>query len=815
MQLTFLQASMSLTKSFIKKPDNSITKQPYPNAYEFTSHTEQCRDLKQMTDLLRAHAALGHCLLKGEITRLLNSESRAGSTESSAETDWVCLDIDGVKSTTLDDLLSSLGMGDVSYIVQWSASYLIENKDLRCHLFMQLDKRMPAPLLKQWLIHLNHSVSLLSSNMRLTKTGNSLSWALDVTACQNDKLLYIAAPVLKGLKDPLGKTPRIEYVRKAHDTLIIAQSALSSHSNVESTHKRINELRVANGLPARKMTYKVHGADRILISPDSSIVTGTKIERGYVYFNLNGGDSWGYYHPEDNPEFIRNFKDEPVYLTKDLLPEYWKQLTEQAVRTSSEGVTYLVFCDPKTSAYWRGTHDAQTDVLDLHIAKNETQIRHFAKQYGFPLGDFIPEWDVTFDPHDNVRVDVEHRSINTFEPTIYMQATPKKVSKCPPMIFKVMHHALGGDDAITAHFVNWLAYIVQFRDRTKTAWIMHGRTGTGKGVLMNNVIRPLLGTKQTAARRVEDLNESYNAYLEKCFVVYVDEIEAKALVNERGVMAKLKNFITEQSITVRQMYQAAHEVRNYSNWIFASNRSDPVTIDREDRRFNVGKYQPEMLKLEDADFETIESELQAFYDYLAAYPVDALLASTPIDSEDRNNMISISESSVDTVGSALLNGNFEFFIDQLPTTDKYRGNAQEFNRVENYIDTLTSILKRASADGVEGKSNISRDELRVLFDYCVGNVPTTPNKFTSMLKHHRIHTTKVWVEGKAAYGIKTVWHDIARFAEYELLLNPPPPAPKAKAQNAAHSSAHTPNAVATAKAVAVKAISKAKTGGKT
>ena len=30
-----------------------------------------------------------------------------------------------------------------------------------------------------------------------------LRWPLDITTCQNDKLLYIATPSFKGMKDPL------------------------------------------------------------------------------------------------------------------------------------------------------------------------------------------------------------------------------------------------------------------------------------------------------------------------------------------------------------------------------------------------------------------------------------------------------------------------------------------------------------------------------------------------------------------------------------------------------------------------------------
>ena len=64
-------------------------------------------------------------------------------------------------------------------------------KELRAHIFMLLDKPVAAPLLKQWLTQKNHEVPLLHDAMKLTKTGNAISWPLDISACQNDKLIYI------------------------------------------------------------------------------------------------------------------------------------------------------------------------------------------------------------------------------------------------------------------------------------------------------------------------------------------------------------------------------------------------------------------------------------------------------------------------------------------------------------------------------------------------------------------------------------------------------------------------------------------------
>lgn len=770
MIFTFLKAAVPLTKSYVRLADGTIQKSCYPNVFEVTSITENATDLRGIEALLKKHAAFGHCLVKGNPTRPLCCESRAGTTDSNATTEWVVLDIDGIPNIgSIDDFLKAVGFEDVSYIVQWSASYGISNKDLRAHIYLLLNKPMPAQLVKQWLIQLNHSISLLKDSMGLTKTGNSISWPLDISACQNDKLLYIAAPLLKGIKDPV-KGARIQFIKKPKDTLDSPTTINTTAQNRVLTDKRINEIRATLGFPARKTTYKMHGNMEVMVKPDSCIVSDMKVERGFVYFNLNGGDSWGYFHPEDNPDYISNFKGEPAYLTKELLPEYWQQLTQQAVRVSSQGVTYLAFCDRTTGAYWKGTHDAQTDTLDLNEASSETKVRHFAKQHGMPMGDFIPEWDLSFDPQDNVKVDAANMTVNTFQPTTYMQQDlPKKAVPCPKTIYRAIHHALGGDPLITEHFMNWVAYILQHRDRTKTSWVLHGRQGTGKGILMENILRPIFGHTQTAVRQAESLNEKFNEYLKNTFIVFIDEIEAKALINERGVMAKLKNFITEKYVAVRLMRSNSVEVRNRSNWIFASNKTDPVLIDKEDRRTNVGRYQPNKLAITQHEIDVlIPTELQAFHDYLAQYKVDAVLASTPIETADRDNMIGISESSIDTVASALLEGNFEFFVDLLPTSDAYQSNVLEFNRTQNYIDVIKALIARTK----QSKGcNISRDELKTMFDYAVGNIPQSPNKFTSLLKHHRIHIIKVRID-KPVQGISVEWQHLERFAEYEEAVSP-------------------------------------------
>jgi hypothetical protein len=772
MKLVFLKADVPLTKSFTLK-NKTIETSSYPSVLNFTSHETTASNLIDFNTALRKYAALKYCLLKGEINRPLVDEPRAGSTDSSASTEWVCLDVDGVDVQTPEDFLQLIGITDVSYVVQYSASHGVKDQSLRCHIFMMLTKPMPAALLKQWLKDLNFNTPELNAALQLTKSNMALRWPLDITTCQNDKLLYIAPPIFNGnAKDPFktGRNgQRILMVKKRIDTLNITNPITSTAENRKREQAKINELRELAGMPERKYTYKMYGATEVLLKPDSSIITEMKQERGFVYFNLNGGDSWAYYHPEDNPDFIFNFKGEPAYLTKELLPDYWNSLVTQASRTSSAGVTYLAFLDKRSGSYYRGTYDTGTDELDIYIAKNETQVRHFAKQVGLPLGDFIPEWEISFDPHDNVRVDVNNRSINTFVPTPFMVATPRSVTAIPPTINKVLHHALGSDPAVTEHFINWLATILQTRGQTRTAWLLHGTQGTGKGVLMNSIIRPIFGFNQTAARRMEEFNEPYNGYMQNAFIVFVDEVQTSALRNEKGVIAKLKNFITEDRIVVRQMYQSGYEVQNYSNWIFASNMPDPISIEAGDRRFNVGGYQAERLQITPVEITRIERELQSFHDYLAAYAIDEQLASTPLETAARQEIIAISEEVMDTVAGNLLAGNMGFFIDALPTNDSYKSNMARLNAVEDYKKVLVDLINRPATK--QGHYNISRDELYTIFNYNVGNMPESPNKFTGRLKHHRIQVKKVTIDGKTHNGIQVEWQDVQQFGAYLFHIN--------------------------------------------
>jgi len=701
-------------------------------------------------------AKQGHCVLKGQLNRPLIKESRAGSIDADEKTDWVCLDLDGIENyQTVDLFLKDIGCEDIDYIVQWSSSMGIENNaGFRCHIFMRLAQPQHPQLLKYWLMDLNLKVPSLNAQLELTKTGNSLRWPLDITTCQNDKLLYIAPPQLgAGIKDPYPNTKRISFVKKGKRSLSLPYPIPTREALRQRIDQKVAELRVAAGLPKRKTSkYKYAGPIEYLANPDTAVITEMKTERGFVYFNLNGGDSWAYYHPEDNPTFIYNFKGEPVYRTEDLLPDYWAKLQQNTAnyRPNAHGLIYLAFRDFRSSNYYNGTYDTKTNVLDLAMAKSESQLRHFMKQHGQPLGEFIPDWNLRWDPHNPTIIDVAAREINTYRPSKFYQLQRLPKPALPPTINKVVEHVLGNDPATVDHFLNWLAVIVQHKTRTGTAWVLQGTQGTGKGVLFHQILTPLLGDANVESKRMEELESEFTGFMENKFIVFIDEIEAGRSLYHSKVTAKLKNLIVEPTISIRRMYQPPYMAPNYANMIFASNKPAPVEVAPDDRRFNVGPYQDQPIQLTATEVDDlIPKELAQFFSFLMKYPADTDRARRPLINAARDTLIDIGRTAMDTVSDAILKGDLEFLWDHLPAK------ASDLSPLQQVRYAPFRSLMVELVDTLDPK--LTRDELQAIFEWCVGNIPSSPHKFTALLKHHKLHLTQVWKNNRNVRGINVNW----------------------------------------------------------
>lgn len=771
MNICFLSADKPIVKRYELDSKGELVKHSYPFVYEVTSHEEHPNGLPELATLMQRYSKTGATLVKGELSRQLVTESRKGTTDPTAKTDWVCLDLDGVDNyQTVDLFLEDIGCGDTDYIVQWSSSMGIENNaGFRCHIFMRLEQECHPQILKYWLMDINLSTPSLSAQLELTKTGNSLRWPLDVTTCQNDKLLYISPPELgKGIKDPFPGNKRISFVKRKHRALVLPYPIPGKDALRERMEQRITELRIQNQLPKKKaIKYKFAGATEYMVNPDSATITEMKIERGFVYFNLNGGNSWAYYHPEDNPNFVFNFKGEPAYKTEELLPEYWATLQQAAssYQPNSQGLIYLAFREFRTGNYYNGTYDTGTDKLNLAMAKSESQLRQFMKQYGQSIGEFVPDWDLVWDPHNPTVVDPATNQLNTFQPSeFFLKAKLPKTNQIPPTIKKVIDHVLGHDPDTVDHFVNWLACIVQYQTRTGTAWVWQGTQGTGKGVLFHQIITPILSEQNVVSKRMEELESEFTGYMENKFVVFIDEIEAGKSLYHSKITAKLKNLIVEPTISIRRMYSPPYMAPNFASMIFASNKPASVDIAPDDRRFNVGPYQDHAIQLTSTEVDvTIPRELTSFFAYLKQYKADPDRARKPLQSAARDTLINISRTALDTVSDAILAGNLEFLWEHLSTATKVHAmNPLQAMKYQPFRDLVVELVNTQDP-------KLTRDDLYTIMEWCVGGMPQSPHKLAALLKHYRLHLTQVWKNNRNVRGIDVIWNpDPAWLAQAKL-----------------------------------------------
>lgn len=724
---------MPLTKTFTMR-DGQVSASGYPNAKNFNSVELETKTLADFYKHLMVMAGdqSKPSLLKGGTTHVLKNESRKGKMPADRATQWVCLDLDEAPFSSHEEFMRAVGLQDVSYIVQYSASYKVKTtKKLNCHIFALLSAPMKPQELKSWLTTLNLDTPALEQGISLSGTRAALHWPLDITVCQNDKLIYIAPPIFINMKDPVRLTERINYVKNKYDAINVTKMGMKSMTILnKKTREKLNALRTASGLDPLKSKLKVVGENTVQTGVDEADYYEIVDEDDEIIrLNIGAtGDSRAYWVFKNDFELLRNFKGEPFTPLKEILPDFYKQLsgtgqvnTGTSTLDQATGTTLLAFRDKTTSKYYSGVWAPEDHRLELNQVSNKEMLIDFLMEHQVPTPPYIPTWDIYFNPQDDVVVDTDAKRINTF---VLPKLMRRGVKGTYPLIQRIIDHAIG-TGPVQEHFLNWLAVIIQYRIKTKTAWILHGTEGTGKGLIVNEVLKPIMQQYVTAIR-TKDLVSEFNEWIEKSLIVFVDEVEVTTMEDEEGAGGKIRNLITEPVLSIRRMRTDAYNAENFSNFILASNKLVPVRIPPGDRRFNVAQFQNEKFAITTREVrQQIPKEISAFTYYLLHRTADMDLAATVLKTEDRERLQSLSIGNADRIGMILAEGDLLDLASLLP---------DEANH-EPLADGFRSLVRRFA---IENKTSITRDELRIIFEYAIGPryIPQGAQPFAQFLKRH-------------------------------------------------------------------------------
>ena len=784
MDIEFLSSDVPLTKTI--RPTETV---PYPLRKRMTSYTESVDSPGTLHKALSSHAARGHCLLTGRLERSITDESRQGLVDASTPTSLLVLDIDGIPvdapartlrgttyvNYTLKQVQTFLkevspDLAATSYVVQFSASMGIK-PGMRCHVFFLLDTPVHPTVLKTWLTTLNLATPLLRDNIKLNPAGMSLHYPLDPTSADNGRLIYIAPPILEGVKS-FFEGNYIHLVQNDRSTYTIPTQSINYTSLRPMVQTKLDELRTAAGLKKREIRLIQKFGTTIVKDPEQAVVTSFREEGEFVRCNLNGGDSWGYWYHFKAPTVLYNFKDEPNYALEDIDPTHHAAARKAAmerepVTDTTQGRTYLAFRNMASDTYWNGWYDHDEQNLAITRVKARDRLVDFLKSHGQPVPDYFHDWDLEnrFDLEE--QFDPQRRWINLFHPSTYLTNGKRRDdATCPPTIHTLITHVLGGSDQSVEHFLNWLAVIFQHRTKPRTAWVLSGTEGTGKGLLFTHVLSPLIGPQHAMSTGLHAFDDDFNAQLEPIVFLMINESELKATKNIEKTMAKLKELITDDYISYRAMHAVAYLGRNFASVLVASNKYDPVLVAGGDRRFNVAPRQELKLSVPSADYmQRLEAELQPFMDYLLSREADVRLAMTPLENDARRQLQFDSQTGLETVCRALRDGDITFFVDDAPSFGAIGQVTREFHgELIDTVGTYHQVVSDALTAIEQDKTHkISRQQMFALLATMLEHPPKTFNKLTSVLKHHGLHSKKVWLDNDTTMAFHIEWKRPADF----------------------------------------------------
>ena len=746
MHVVTLSAATPLTKTFVSR-DGVITATPYPHVSKVTSHHHEVRTLQQLHAVLEEAAQKKHCLFGGQLNRPIENESRAGLT---AKTDrhWLVFDFDRVEGSSPADVVKRYLPAccqTVSYIAQLSASMFRPDTTLWSgHIFMMLKEPISETRLKQWFESLNFSQPALEQMLSLSDSEQALHWPLDRTVAYNSKLIYIAAPRCHGFEPAIKE--HIKLVKKKNPSLTIP-----SFQPIDSVtiRTKINALRRDIGLDDIEYTTTPFENAEVLRSSHVMDIHGIRTSGDhYIRFNLNGGDSYAYFIDLRAPELIRNFKGEPYLKTEDAAPDLWKSLRVVAPRVAAkqpleDNTEVLAFYATNQNSQIKiGTFSPGSRNVTLH-SSTETAAKAWLAEYGLVQKGLLPHISLVFNPHDEVQYVPGLTEINTFRPSDYMvkkasSAKASSIKDVPVVIDKWMRSILGDPtDEVYSHWLNWLAFCFQKREKPGTAWVLSGEEGTGKGSFVKYVLTPLFGADHVRSVQYGLLDGEFNDFLEKSLFVVFEEADLGSANNDAKLMAKLYHYITDSPLMIRRMRTDPYPAPNFTAFLFFSNKRTPVAINRGQRRFNIAERQEQRLWPTPNELQSIQTgaELDDFADMLLRWPLDEMQVNTTVETQASADVHEATTSINQLVAEAILDGDLQFFIDRMPSDAI--ANADFFGRF-NPIGLFKTAIDEAINSAQLGEAMYLSDEhLFPLFRTLIPDPRFFQDSKTWRLRHYK------------------------------------------------------------------------------
>ncbi len=282
-----------------------------------------------------------------------------------------------------------------------------------------------------------------------------------------------------------------------------------------------------------------------------------------------------------------------------------KRLTSAAVKASAvqppwtSGIVFLTA--PNLFYRYLDNRKMRREVVDLIYQSPTPDIS--ASQYLIHEANIPVVENVRYEPSESKRVFVSGGVpyINTYRPT-YAKADKSQAMEAGDLLCTHACNLYGSQYWVTA--MDHAAYQVQ-NPGQKIRWapMIQSAAGGGKG-LWAYALSLALGQSNTQWLAAEHVMEgTSNGWASGSQLLILDEVRVVG-TNRHRIMDKMKPLISDDKVSVRQLYEPVQTVPNVTNYILFTNHHDALAVHDDDRRYWV-IYSPLQTK---ADIEAIGGE---------------------------------------------------------------------------------------------------------------------------------------------------------------------------------------------------------------
>lgn len=237
---------------------------------------------------------------------------------------------------------------------------------------------------------------------------------------------------------------------------------------------------------------------------------------------------------------------------------------------------------------------------------------------------------------------------NVYEKSDMLRENYDNIKPNFEIIKVIIMNLVDNDKKAYTYFCKWLAWQLQNPEqRLATSIIFKGEQGTGKTLLCNYVLRKIWGKNYTEVGQA-DISKDYNDFIMGKQLIIGNEVIHSD--NKLVVPEKLKNYVSDDFVSINRKYRDSLNVKNYAQWIFVSNNQIPIKLGRKDRRYSV--FNSKTLKNGFQIFLSLkqnqDEEVKGFVKYLLELSVMFDEVNAPFQNESRKDLIEASLNSVES-----------------------------------------------------------------------------------------------------------------------------------------------------------------------